>query len=300
MTFKDITANIFGIMQSIHDDFVALPEFETVVEVAPNEYAFKKVDENLYIHIKEDFRSYRDDYWMGFSFFFSSDWDTTNKVGSGTMKELNIPIYEYGSYEERHDTYAEREPYLLLNYDLKYFLDKYGVQAVLRNPHSHSYGPSVSTIFNLEFIPVAAREFDDGMNSLFAWKHECSAIDNTLNHKNAVRGLNYHSINNAYKLFNEPKPAFKSPGNNKIYFEFPYYYNDFSTNAYLTPIARTRRFFQVNKNDAGLIANDIITWIDPDGATLRKFIVLEVTSEDGSTPTFYAIPYENAYQYSTT
>jgi len=46
----------------------------------------------------------------------------------------------------------------------------------------------------------------------------------------------------------------------------------------------------------GLATNDVISWLDVDGITVRKFIVTEFKGETDPN-LLIAIPYENAYQY---
>ncbi|MDD3976864.1 MAG: hypothetical protein PHI15_01775, partial [Methanomicrobium sp.] len=85
--------------------------------------------------------------------------------------------------------------------------------------------------------------------------------------------------------------AYKSEGNNKCYFDFPWYEND--EIAARKPYAQTRRWFQLSPT-GGFSIGDILNWIDPDEVTVHKFIVTVVTAGN----LYYAIPYENAFDYA--
>jgi hypothetical protein len=160
-------------------------------------------------------------------------------------------------------------------------------------------------MWNLSLTPVINWEADDGGLGIFS--HHIDSYDlaysslydcRPFTSANSVANVNISS----QTLVGELRSAYKSMANNKVYFNFNYMHaKRVSTalpyDARVYPILRSKKWFAVDKS-GGLAIGDIISWIDPDTLTVRKYIVCEVKDlSNGTTASYYAIPYENGAPY---
>lgn len=306
MVFVQGNMTAIAFIQDVHDKLDALANFETIHnEPAAAHWCIRKIDESLYI----DFTSVQEAYDAGgnrcnangIRVTFSSEWDAVNHLPSGSTNTMLILFgmdpYNSTNNNGYYDTLAKRLVYLNNPYTFTYWIDEYGLIGSFKNPYTEPL-TSAASFFAIEFIPVAAREYDDGLNSIYAnsiWSTSVNR-DQLSNVNVGVRGLGTNS--EQYNTFYTTRYAYKSTGNNKIYFDFMFYFNDFNTNAYNSPSARTKRWFYVEKVDAGLIAGDIVNYLDVEAAITRKFIVCEISAIDTALDRFIAIPYENAAAYT--
>lgn len=79
--------------------------------------------------------------------------------------------------------------------------------------------------------------------------------------------------------------AYRSPGNSKVYFEFPYFSNS-QVQAQRSPIAQTNRFF-LTGNGLGLSDGDLVTYVQ--GANTYTYIVKILQSPDSTNYSPWAI-----------
>jgi hypothetical protein len=80
--------------------------------------------------------------------------------------------------------------------------------------------------------------------------------------------------------------AYRSPGNSKVYFEFPYFSNN-QLPLQRSPIAQTQRFFWVQPPGGGLADGDLVTYVQ--GASTLTFLVKLLQSPDSTNYAPWAI-----------
>jgi len=209
---------------------------------------------------------------------------TTHEVETTVNKFAGL--YYYNSITES-TAFADR------TYANTIWQDKYGIIWNMWNPYSD--GSADGFLFIMEFVPVAYKEYDDASSSIIV-SFTNAPNDVPYNNSTVNKCGQYASFqNNTYNLFDVSNmtKAFKSLGNNKIYFDFAKYHKN--PNVYNNPIVTSKRLFLANKT--GLAVNDVLTWIDPADAAIRKYIITEVGSGTGTHANYFALPYDNAKEY---
>lgn len=272
--------------------------FEAVTTTG-NDACVRYIPENKYLYFAY-YRTNADigDFYtcgtIGISLTVATGWVAGTHLPSGTTAVIHGVLYDNCA---QHDSnlgglYSNYITYLDKLYDHKLYVDQYGIHWNVYNPFSDFN--SSGFYMNIEFIPTAHKEFDDANSSIFAYCYSSREVYNN----NTKYDMHFPVYVNQSRLYYTTAymSAFKSLGNNKIYFDFPRFCNDPAS--YLTPIAQTKRFFTINKTNGNLVVNDIISWLDPDNVTVHKFLVIEVSSAEGARSEYFAMPYENAYQYS--
>lgn len=239
----------------------------------------------------------------GIKIVMSSQWDSANHVWAGSYNYVVAGLFENWNSSKRYDddyfnNYMGSDDY----YEITYWVDKYGVIGVISNPINYNpYGGcnTVGCFFAIEYIPVAAREYNDGLSDFFLitkenWQPR-SINDNADGNWGFVCARPY-ALNSGTRLYDmHERGAIKSAGTGKVYFEFLYYFNDSDRN---TVAAQTKRWFFVEK-EAGIAVGDVVSWIDEANAVTRKFYVAQCWSTGRAEKFNVAIPYENAYEYPT-
>jgi len=225
-------------------------------------------------------------------FVLSSDFDTVNHQPSGSQQYVEFSVYYYSSsnsadYSDDFITnYMDADDF----YEVTYWADKYGLIGTLSTPFNSPYaGTTYGAFFAIEAIPSTAREYNDGLTDFFMLViANGGSSDYTY-----ARPFSLNTTSRAYDQ--HERYAYKSLGNGKVYFEFPYYFNDTARN---TPAAQTKRWFLIDDvNISGIAKGDIINWIDNNAGVTRQFYVAQAWSQQVSTVINVAIPYSNAYQY---
>lgn len=314
MATTTITGNFADLLSTMHGALIATGKFSNVPEVDENTFACKKNDESLYISFT--FNTYSTSWYSSNTYYASivyltvtasSEWDLIGKAPIGSIQVLTIPMFsQYGSgtnnrtlFDAIQGTTGLLTELLANPYEMTFFCDEYGLYANIKNPYNYDTIECTGDLIILEFIPSVAREYNDGNPSVMGIVIPSTEVHATILSKWGGQKLHLRSFvyNGIASLYRSYRPAFKSAGNNKVYFEFPYYYNDPDA-GYKSPIARTNRWFEVQKSDSGLISGDIISWLDVDGVSVRKYLITEIASGDGSHEKFFAIPYDNAKSYT--
>jgi hypothetical protein len=93
----------------------------------------------------------------------------------------------------------------------------------------------------------------------------------------------YSADTNALEKF---FPAYRSPGNSKVYFEFPFFSNN-QLPAQRSPIAQTPRFFWVQPPGGGLADGDLVTYVS--GPNTYTYLVKLLQSPDSTNYAPWAI-----------
>lgn len=245
----------------------------------------------------------------GIRVIFSEGYDLENNRYLETDKTYRGLIPFYGGHS--NDVPSMVSPNV---FPTSIWIDKYGVVGTIQN----TYSGGIGVFFVLEFFPQEWVEYDDTeeiaavlycKRSSDNWYNSNGGTSDTVttpthadagalylrpyrfgsytyaSNGNSLAGLTQHE-----GAFME-REAFRSEANNKVYFKFSTYENDVSAGR--KPYAETRRWFKVSIT-GGLQIGDILNWIDPDGVTVHKFIVAVVTAG----AMYYAIPYENAFDYA--
>lgn len=307
MVFVAGAKTIDDFLSELAGYLIATGDWETADDQVSGGIALRHIPTNNYLtFVKASLRTNSidsDGKCVGIRATLSSQWDSVNHTWSGTTATVML-----GVFVKSWDTSTAYDSTYLSNYmdddntyNIYYWVDKYGIIGVIDNPNSYtsSYYWTVGCFFAIEYIPAAAREYNDGLSDFFMiTKHNYqprSIADNA--------GADYayvcarpYSLQTAAKLYDQhERGAIKSGGNGKVYFEFPYYFND---SARSIVAAQTKRWFFVEEN-MGIAIGDVISWIDEDAAVTRKFYVAEVNSANRSEKFAVAIPYENAYEYPT-
>ena len=235
---------------------------------------------------------------MGIGVDIYTAWNPATHLGSGTLNHFYIQTFHRidGDIDQ---TYSDESRAI----SVQMWIDEYGMVGVTQNPSAINAVSNpcagTGTFFMLEFVPYTHREVNDGLSDMFF-----AMIPNYLEAGQGIPSDNdkeyymYYgrgaTLCSQYDYFDQSKVkyAYKSLVNNKVYFEFPYWYN---TRDYDAPVYQTKRWFFVN-TDEGLAAGDVISWVDTDEAITRQFYIGAVSGITGNTMLF-AIPYSNAYQY---
>lgn len=303
------------ILATIRDDLASYDEWEVYDEQVANGICLKDLRTNKYLCVRKrvlraDANYTNKNILAGIQASISTDWDSDNHLPAGTIKGVAGALYWTWASSTEDLTRAN---YYLNNYmgsDDSYtvamWTDKAGFVLAVVNPFSYDPGGTNDVTFgffmNVEFIPDSRKEFDDGMGNFYLVATRCDfATHGTENH--GVDFVHFYARDTYLETAKtigycrHERGAIRSLGSGKVYFEFPYYYNETQLK---TLSAQSKRWFLV-ATDMGLAVGDIISWIDPDAGVTRKFFVAQVaaTGTGGSSGNFLvAIPYENADDYS--
>lgn len=223
-----------------------------------------------------------------------SAWDNVTHTGSGTRKRYFIPTFV--DYDQGIAASYSSATYQI---GVQMWIDKYGFMGATQNPAVTSRPQTVGVYFICEFIPDAFRAMSDAGSDMFwSTKHTSlhgqgypSENDSTYYQLNG-RGNAIAYIDDWYDQ-DKNKEAFKSTLNSKVYFNFPYWFDDRNFD---DPVYKTKRWFFLN-NTEGISTNDIISWLDLGEATVRKFICIEASCTATTTKLYIAVPYENPVLY---
>lgn len=289
-------------------ELAATPDWTVWDANTPGGYCLLYVPDETYLTIQVRYDKYTRIgatayYWTGIAFRFSSMYNLDTHEPTGSIDNGFVPLYWHSNSSGYLPVMVDTDH----QYPVMYWVDKYGIQAVIQNPFRTSVS-DLGAFFTLEAIPAAKREFSDGYRALCF--HCRSSNGLTWDDQATVADQNYYFLNvrpfhtkqmGSLVNYHTQQDAYRSLGNSKIYFEFPYFHNetmDFNPDVqrdYLTPIYQTRRWFVVSPA-GGLAVNDIVSWLDPDGVTVRKFIVGDFRGETDPN-LLVAIPYDHAYEY---
>ena len=228
----------------------------------------------------------------------STDYDTVNHQPAGSMQYVENCIWWWDVYYSTSGASNDYSDDFILNYmdaddfyEINYYVDNYGIIGTISTPFNspYSYSTTYGGFFAIEVIPVSARDYNDGLTDFFML---------TINNGGHVdysyaRPFSLNTTSRCYDI--HERYAYKSLGNGKVYFEFPYYFNDTARN---TPAAQTKRWFLIDDvNTSGIAKGDIINWIDQSAGVTRQFYVAQAWSQQTSSVINVAIPYSNAYPY---
>lgn len=228
---------------------------------------------------------------------FSTEWNLAEHKAAGTIYTGLIPYYSYSA--NLADGLAHGvTPY---EFSTALYVDKCGFQMVVNN----TYSGGISFFATCEFFPLSWMEYDDTRKPIVFYVKRAADGHNSypmdLNNLTTgalyIRPFGLHALtyasmgNNVGAHLSHTRQAYRSPANNKVYFEFPYYQNE--NTIFVQPIAHTRRWFPVDKTNGSFNLQDIVNWIDPDGVTVHKYIIVALTADQ-----YWAIPYENGFDYT--
>jgi|GEM_PF-4339768 hypothetical protein len=310
MVFVAGAKSIPDFLSEIESYLVATGDWETADDQVTNGIALRHIPTNNYLSIvKKVHRTEKNDpdpRSTGLKIALSSEWDSVSHLPSGSVYYVHAGLFEawYWGGHSYTETYLNNYMDADNTYNISYWVDKYGLICAIANPNS--YNPANNTgatatvgcFFAIEYIPVAGREFNDGLSDFYLitaqnWKPR---------NINENAGGFAHSCARPYSLMTpsrlydqHERGAIKSAGNGKVYFEFPLYFND---SARTIVSAQSKRWFLVAQN-VGIAISDVISWIDEANAITRKFYVAEVNSANRAEKFAVAIPYENAFEYPT-
>lgn len=300
MVFKSGSYDVPSLIAEIVSYLAATDDFNIIDSDYPGGYALHHVPTNNYIsfalvttaRIGEDSDGTDDTYAGGISVVISSGFDTGSHSHTGTVHKGVIPLYRHLSST---NSVYQTTPY---NFTVQCWIDKFGLVMTIQNPNNVYWDTGAFAV--MEFLPISALEFNDGfVPIMFHVKNNYAQYDGGViaDNRDDCYYLNIrpYNLRTQTDIVYYPRDGYRSDGNSKIYFDFPYFHNERLTRH--APVFHTRRWFRVALS-GGMAVGDIINWIDPDGVTVHKYIISEVSSVDTSTKYYYAIPYENAFDYS--
>lgn len=223
-----------------------------------------------------------------------SAYNATTHTGSGSKGRYFIPSYV--EYQQGVDVLYSGDTKTI---NVQMWIDKYGFLGATQNSINPGRPQAVGTVFMCEFVSASHREFDDGLSNMFFHsEHNYMHDQGTPNENDA----NYYTLNGRGTSWQyqvdlldqgKIKYAYKSGINSKVYFQFPYWFKDQSMNK---PVYRTKRWFYFNVNE-GVVTNDVISWLDLETSTVRKFLCIEAACQTTTSKIYVAIPYENPALY---
>jgi hypothetical protein len=313
MGFVTGTKNVATIVAELAAGLEAGADWVMHDQEVPGGYCLLYTPDNTYVTIKAyagtgcAYNS-SDYQWSGIAMIFSTGFDTTAHEPTGTIYNGCIPFF----WQDHANNAA-----LIANdrlFSVNFWVDNSGFVMSWSNPFYDA--TSCGGVVLMEAIPAAKREFSDGYRALMFHCNLAGTKETWFDYQStytpdnaAVYYLNVRPFARACcsSLVNYPAhlDAYRSQGNSKIYFEFPWFHNDVTNGRatptrdhYNNPIYQTRRFFYVRKS-GGLALNDVVQWLDPtaEPPAVRKFIVTDISSGDNNPTVYAAIPYDNAYVY---
>ncbi len=292
--FNTYSANIDDMFDVIVDSLVLSnpSKFEKIsVGDFTDRSCVKILNENKYILFRSMPKYKNGSYFytdIGIS--IGSNWDDVNCLIT-SPEDYRACLYGQIGWDVSEQV-SDADAFINRIYSHTVYIDEFGIFWNIYNPYTDGVANGVNII--IEFVPTSWKEYNDGASSIII-------RNTTYPNMSSLTTKGYH--------FGQPSVvqtdtdmidldhyelAFKSSGNNKIYFNFPRVHN--FSGLHNNVIYQTRRFFFVSK--IGLAVNDVISWIDVDGTTIRKFIVLDLGGARGTRGDYYiAFPFDNAAQY---
>ena len=303
---------IDGIISDWHSRLIATGAWEDGDPgVSEGKVLHHLVETNIYIWLRRGRHEGPDGYNVyGILITVSSGWDSINHQPAGTIQRLVIP------FAARRWGWTP----VLTNVDIWEWNDANSIVAMMKNNTNDGNAHDYSAFFVMERI--TDKEYADAYSNFFfqvipngysvaiwgtQWYegkeyviHEIqgelreylSRFSNspTTMYRLALRP--YCDLGNIHhphwKLYTQhSKPAWRSTGNAKVYFQFPVWHNTHDLNI---PIARTKRWFAVQPGQ-GIADGDIIQWLD--GAVTREYIYKSIASPDFAQTVDIAIGYNN-------
>ena len=293
MGFITDTKTIPEIIATLAAELAATPDFVIHDDQVNGGYCLHYAKNNAYLTIQLIQSVYHgSQYGGGIAFVVSSGWNAETHLPEGTIQRGMAQLYSYsGTVPMAVFADDRRYPY-------SFWIDKFGIVGNIYNPYSDY--TSCGAMIALEFMPETWKEYSDQYTGIFLWTYRNRTYTAPSYGPNIANYYYYHLrpyILSTYTSIVETsayKNAFRSLGNSKVYFEFPYYHNE--TARWDSPVAQTRRWFEVNKA-TGIAVNDVVSWLDPDGVTVRKYLIVECGSAGTTTSQYFAIPYSNPVNY---
>jgi len=305
MGFHYGTNSIPGFVAELAAELAATDDFAMYDDQAPGGYCLQYKGQNLFMLIETVTNGiYGSDYngrtrFAGAGVRFSTGWNLETHTPADTIRRWALaPLFCNSAAPSTARMGVDS------SFQINYWVDKFGFQGVIQNPYGENC--SSGAFFNCEFLPDTAKEFADGYSNIIAytkrnyawWYEETStyypAEGSTSVYYHALRPFGLAETGQSNIAESRLRPAFRSAGNSKIYFEFPTYENELTN--WMTPIAQTRRWFFVQES-GGMSLNDVVSWLDPDNITVHKYFITAATCPDSAATVVVAIPYENAFQY---
>lgn len=294
------------LIAEIAAELVATPDWEMIDEDYSGGYALRYIPDSTYMTIATKaggiIGMYNADwkcYATGIAIRFASAYDIATHSIDGTYQNGIVPLFSGSNVTPSISLLDETH-----TYPVKYWVDRYGFVAAIDTPYDNN--DSSGALVVLEAPPAAWREYSDGFRlpSLHVLRNNnrFKAYTNSSNYPVGDNSTSYYYQNlRPFNIathtdlveYSSCRSAYRANSNSKIYFEFPYTHN---SKDYKTPYMQTRRFFLVH-TAAGLAVDDIVSWLDVDGVTVRKFIIAQISSPDTTAKYYAAIPYDNAYDY---
>jgi len=232
----------------------------------------------------------------------SSGWDSVGHLPTGTQEVTSIPAESWQTGQSNYPFYDSTTTGSG-NKTGQYYLwaDSSGVTLLATWTASNSHYDYTS-FFHLE--RNTTKEYADGFTNFFLLSlvnedrtiyyssyqfyvyRAPSGNDYSLNRKQYIRPFNTSTIDYALAVATF-FDCYKSAGNSKVYFQFPYYSNNLDP-LRRTPIAQTQRWFRVGVG-LGVADGDLIDWVN--GAETWKFLAKTLQSPDSTNYLPIAIRY---------
>lgn len=291
MGFLTYSSNLQTMIDTLVDQLVAADGtvFEKITTSDANKACVRFIPENKYIQFqfkKATFASVSQRTFMVT--------DIGGSYNTGTH-EVETGVQRYGTLIYASDIGSLDLAVLTRTYSHTLWVDKYGFFWNFWNPYT-DYS-SQGFLLAMEFVPVAFKEYDDGSSRIILWQTAAQTNAGTYADTTYYRVGQYSVFQSNDFMFEYTNMtrAYKSLGNNKIYFDFAKYHKNPPT--YSNPFVTSKRTFVANK--VGLAVNDVLSWINPDTSSVHRFIITEVGSggSSGTNAYYFAIPYENAFLY---
>lgn len=309
MPFFDVTESLTDFVTAITSYWTTeYPTIFTLEDTTDEGYVLHYITDDVYFLIEHGLIYSQEAYrCLGIKFTVGEGWDGGALTGSTSADYMRFMSSTNTSNTLELDTEGERTAAsAAMSLEFKYWQDQYGITLVTRPISGFTSGLRTHAImWNLSLTPSTNWEVDDGGLGIFS--HHIDSYDLAASSLYDCRPFtSANTIGNVSRstqsLVPELRSAYKSMANNKVYFNFSYMHakrisTDLPYDAYVYPILRSKRWFPVDKT-GGLAVGDIISWIDPDTLTVRKYAVCEVKDlSNGTTTSYYAIPYENGAPY---
>ena len=168
-TIDDWIAEVAGYL-------IATGDWETADDQVSGGIALRHIPTNNYLCLVKTYLRNHDDAsyrrTTGIRAVLSSQWDSENHTWAGSYNSVMIGLFEkWGDYTSTYEaTYLNNYMDADNTYNISYWVDKYGVIGVIANPNSYNPANNTATVgcfFAIEYIPVAAREYNDGLSDFF-------------------------------------------------------------------------------------------------------------------------------------
>ena len=179
---------VFVAGQKTLDDFLSevagylidTGDWEVADDQVSGGIALRHIPTNNYLAFKkakaDTNRTVSSNYWYqhhsaGILIVLSSQWDSSNHTWAGSYNYVMMGLFEKWSVSSDFagtylNNYMGDDDY----YEITYWVDKYGIIGVISNPINYNPNNNARTVgcfFAIEYIPVAAREYNDGQSDFF-------------------------------------------------------------------------------------------------------------------------------------